>query len=63
MLHCSAGIDSVPAKSISLDPNEMSNVTFVLHSYHAIGKINQCRCELESMHCIITVCTTNMSEI
>ena len=46
MLHCSAGIDSVPAISMTLDPNQVSNVSFVIYSYHATGKVNHCKCEL-----------------
>lgn len=40
--HCSAGIDYIPEKSVTIDPGEETNVTFIVHSFHAIGKINTC---------------------
>ncbi|XP_065919343.1 hapless 2-like [Dysidea avara] len=44
--HCSAGVDWVPAKSISVDPNEVRNVQFPVHSYHSIGQVNHCEIRL-----------------
>ena len=43
VVHCSAGIDLVPSKMVTLDPNQMANLTFTIHSFHAIGKINYCK--------------------
>ena len=40
--HCSAGVDYIPEKSVTIDPGEETNVTFIVHSFHSIGKINTC---------------------
>ena len=40
--HCSAGIDWIPSETVTLDPGEETNVTFVVHSFSAIGQINNC---------------------
>lgn len=48
--HCSSGIDWIPSQSLTLDPGEETNVTFIIHSFNAIGKINRC----DSM-CIIVI--------
>ena len=41
--HCSVGIDLVPSKMITVDPNESKNVSFIMHSFHSVGKINYCK--------------------
>ncbi len=40
--HCSGGIDWVPSKAVTLDPGEETNVTFIIHSFHSLGQINNC---------------------
>lgn len=40
--HCSAGIDWIPSESVTLNPGEETNVTFVIHAFSAIGQINNC---------------------
>ena len=40
--YCSPGVDYIPEKSVTIGPGEETNVTFIVHSFHAIGKINTC---------------------
>lgn len=40
--HCSAGVDYIPEQMVTISPGEETNVTFTVHSFHAIGKINTC---------------------
>ena len=40
--HCSVGIDWVQPQSVTLDPGEEKNLTFVIHSFYSIGQINHC---------------------
>ena len=42
VVHCSAGIEYVPAQSVVMDPAEVANLTFVLYSFHSISQINDC---------------------
>lgn len=42
MVHCSAGIDLVPSDMLTLDPRVSANISFTVHSFHAVGKINHC---------------------
>ena len=40
---------------VTLDPNQEMNITFTIHSFHAIGKINYCKGDLLSgiARCIV----------
>ncbi len=40
--HCSAGVDMVPSQYMTLDPSVSANISFTLHSFHAVGRINHC---------------------
>ena len=42
MVHCSAGIDLVPSDMLTLDPRTSANISFTIHSFHAVGKVNHC---------------------
>ena len=39
---CSGGIDYIDPELVTLDPGEERNLTFVIHSYHAIGQLSHC---------------------
>ena len=54
MVHCTAGIDMIPSESVALDPNVLGNISFSMHSFHAIGKINHCERMQHSSVCIHT---------
>ena len=42
VVHCSAGIEYIPAQSVVMDPAEVTNLTFVLYSFHSISQVNHC---------------------
>lgn len=46
--HCSPGVDFIPEETVTLDPGVETNVSFTVHSFHSVGKINRC----EGMECI-----------
>lgn len=40
--HCSSGIDWISSQVVTLDPGEQTNLTFAVHSFNALGQINNC---------------------
>ena len=55
--HCSAGIDWIPSETMTLDPGEETNVTFIVHSFSAIGQINYCEGTWNYPRVFSEVCT------
>ena len=42
VVHCSAGIEYVPAVTIFVDPGLLANASFAMYSYHSVSQINTC---------------------